>query len=101
MAMPQIKRILLCSAIVLSSTLAGLSPASAQWGFHPSEIMYKRYYYSDSSHTTIVGYEQDICHQWGIGSSATQGYYTDYRATEPFAFCREGYIYMYAPGPDF
>lgn len=72
--------------------LAGLMAVSPANAFDP-EYMYDIYYYSDASHTTLVGHDRQDCFYWGIGYSApTEGQWTQYSEQVAYATCDHGMI---------
>jgi hypothetical protein len=82
------------SVMLLGMAVGPAAPAMAQ-EFPESEIMYHRTYYSDASHTTEVGYEDDTCHYYGKGGGQTHGIETAYYDSDPIAYCHNGQLYPY------
>jgi len=84
-------RVLVVSAVMVSSSLGGLAPAQAQSG----EPLYERIYYDDANHTTQVGYERDTCNYYGVGGGQTIGIETPYYDSIVFAYCDNGVLVAY------
>lgn len=85
----RIGRALAYVGLALGTGMAAVSPANA---FDP-EYMYDIYYYSDASHTTLVGHDRQDCFYWGIGySSPTEGQWTQYSEQIAYATCDHGVI---------
>ncbi len=77
------------AALASAAVMAAASPANA---FTP-EYMYDIYYYSDASHTTLVGHDRQVCFYWGIGyDQPTDGQWTQYSEQVAYATCDQGEI---------
>ena len=89
-----VTRKLLTAAIALGASVAMAGPAMAQY-HEGGDVLYYHYYYSDSTYTDQIGWDRDTCNRNGIGRTATQGSFSVYEQTEPYAMCINGQLAPY------
>ena len=79
-----LKRILSCAAMA-ALTMTAPNPAAAQ------TQVWDLYFYSDATHTQMVGYAQSRCTRDFQGSILIWGYSTQYRVEDGHRPCGPGY----------
>jgi hypothetical protein len=78
----------LLAAAVVAAVLATPVPAFAGQG--DVEPVYNTHYYSDSTYTVEVGFDQGNCYYFGPGYSSHSGQATSYIQYELIGYCYEG-----------
>ena len=82
----KIGRALAYAGLALGTTLAAVSPARAD----EPVLFYQYNFYSDASHTTLVGFYREKCTYFGVfAEGPIQGEYSAYSEMLPIAYCGE------------
>ena len=85
-----IKNSMVAAGILVAAVFAPVSGVSAQIGIGLGEPLYSYTYFSDATHTVVVGWAWGVCYPGYVGTGPLQGQASRYVLQERVGRCING-----------